>query len=100
LSYYLFRFIPDATSAFLVAATLRPETMYGQTNCWIHPDINYIAFSTVNEEIFICTERAAQNMSWQGFTKNEGSINIIMNLIGSVSNIYDDNFINYFLLIK
>ena len=29
---------------FLVAATLRPETMYGQTNCWLHPDITYIAF--------------------------------------------------------
>ena len=24
---------------YLVAATLRPETMYGQTNCWISPDI-------------------------------------------------------------
>ena len=23
----------------LIAATLRPETMYGQTNCWIHPDL-------------------------------------------------------------
>ena len=22
---------------FLLAATLRPETMYGQTNCWILP---------------------------------------------------------------
>lgn len=24
---------------FLMAATLRPETMYGQTNCWVQPDI-------------------------------------------------------------
>ena len=24
---------------YLVAATLRPETMYGQTNCFLHPDI-------------------------------------------------------------
>ena len=24
---------------YFVAATLRPETMYGQTNCWISPDI-------------------------------------------------------------
>lgn len=29
---------------FLVAATLRPETMYGQTNCWLHPTIDYIAW--------------------------------------------------------
>ncbi len=31
-------------TVYLVAATLRPETMYGQTNCWLHPDITYIAF--------------------------------------------------------
>ena len=29
---------------FLVAATLRPETMFGQTNCWISPTIDYIAY--------------------------------------------------------
>jgi leucyl-tRNA synthetase len=28
---------------FLVAATLRPETMYGQTNCWVRPDMAYSA---------------------------------------------------------
>lgn len=29
---------------FLVAATLRPETMYGQTNCFILPTGDYGAF--------------------------------------------------------
>ena len=29
---------------FFAAATLRPETMYGQTNCWILPDGEYGAF--------------------------------------------------------
>ena len=29
----------DKKQVFFVAATLRPETMYGQTNCWISPDI-------------------------------------------------------------
>lgn len=29
---------------FLLAATLRPETMYGQTNCWVLPDGLYGAF--------------------------------------------------------
>uniref|UniRef100_T1JCF2 leucine--tRNA ligase n=1 Tax=Strigamia maritima TaxID=126957 RepID=T1JCF2_STRMM len=53
--------------AFLVAATLRPETMYGQTNCWVHPDITYVAFETVTREIFISTKRAARNMEYQGF---------------------------------
>ena len=29
----------DNRNVYFVAATLRPETMYGQTNCWISPDI-------------------------------------------------------------
>eukprot|EP01133_Synstelium_polycarpum_P029469 gene29469-36109_t len=43
---------------FLVAATLRPETMYGQTNCFLHPDINYSVFyAGKNEnEIFVATQ--------------------------------------------
>ena len=52
---------------YLVAATLRPETMYGQTNCWIRPDMKYIAFKVCKEgeEIFVCTSRAAKNMAYQ-----------------------------------
>lgn len=65
-----------------MAATLRPETMYGQTNCWIRPDMKYIAFETVNGEIFISTERAARNMCYQGFTKVDGKYVISQKLIG------------------
>ncbi|KAG7204947.1 hypothetical protein KM043_005335 [Ampulex compressa] len=69
-------------SIYLVAATLRPETMYGQTNCWIHPDINYIACELANDDIYISTERAARNMSYQGFFKEEGKISIISKFKG------------------
>ena len=34
----LFR-VAKGAPVFLVAATLRPETMYGQTNCWLRPDM-------------------------------------------------------------
>lgn len=68
---------------FLVAATLRPETMYGQTNCWLHPDIKYIAFQTnKNNEVWICTRRAARNMSYQDFTAVTGEVKIIAELTG------------------
>lgn len=50
---------------FLVAATLRPETMYGQTNCWVGPDIEYGIFEHGNNELFVCTDRSARNMSYQ-----------------------------------
>lgn len=68
---------------FMVAATLRPETMYGQTNCWLHPDIKYIAFETTrNGEIWISTRRAARNMAYQGFTEKTGEVKVIAELTG------------------
>jgi len=69
---------------FLVAATLRPETMYGQTNCWVHPDLEYVAFKLNDESIFVCSERAAKNMSYQGFTAKNGEYEIITKLKGQV----------------
>ncbi len=70
------------TPVFLVAATLRPETMYGQTNCWVRPDMNYIAFKTKDGEVFISTKRAATNMAYQGFTKEFGKFEIVLNIKG------------------
>lgn len=66
----------------MVAATLRPETMYGQTNCWLHPDIKYIAFETVKKEMWICTLRSARNMSYQGFTDKNGEVKVLFELTG------------------
>ncbi len=70
------------TPVFLVAATLRPETMYGQTNCWVRPDMNYIGFKTKDGEVFICTRRAASNMAYQGFTDEFGKYEVVVNIKG------------------
>ncbi|XP_049302651.1 leucine--tRNA ligase, cytoplasmic [Bactrocera dorsalis] len=68
---------------YMVAATLRPETMYGQTNCWLHPDIKYIAWQVSRtNEVWISTRRAARNMSYQGFTAEEGKVVEIAELTG------------------
>ncbi|XP_055958771.1 leucine--tRNA ligase, cytoplasmic [Patella vulgata] len=67
---------------YLVAATLRPETMFGQTNCWVRPDMRYVAVDVVKDEVFVCTARSARNMSYQGFTKNNGQVDILVELIG------------------
>lgn len=74
-------------AVYLVAATLRPETMYGQTNCWLHPDIKYIGFKTsedIGGDVFICTRRAARNMSYQGFTPANGHLDVVIKLTGQV----------------
>lgn len=71
------------TGVYLAAATLRPETIYGQTNCWIHPDINYVAFKTLSNDILICTGRAACHMAYQEFTDVYGQYDILAEFIGS-----------------
>ncbi|KAL0126848.1 hypothetical protein PUN28_005306 [Cardiocondyla obscurior] len=67
---------------YLVAATLKPETMYGQTNCWIHPDLMYIAYHLACGDIYISTYRAARNISYQGLFKKEGEIDVIKQITG------------------
>lgn len=63
--------------------------MYGQTNCWVHPDLEYIAFKLNSESIFVCSERAALNMSYQGFTVKNGEYEIIAKLKGQVIMIFN-----------
>ncbi|XP_046652789.1 leucine--tRNA ligase, cytoplasmic-like [Daphnia pulicaria] len=69
-------------SIYLVAATLRPETMYGQTNCWLRPDMDYIVFETKSNEIFVCTYRAALNMSFQKMTADVGKVVVLATIKG------------------
>ena len=69
---------------YFVAATLRPETMYGQTNCWVRPDMKYVAIETKEGDVFVCTRRAARNMSYQGMTPSDGTLNVLAELIGQV----------------
>ena len=48
----------------LLCGTLRPETMIGQTNCWILPEGQYGVFNR-GEEFVVCSDRVARNMSFQ-----------------------------------
>ncbi|MES1913180.1 MAG: hypothetical protein MHM6MM_005395, partial [Cercozoa sp. M6MM] len=59
---------------FLVAGTLRPETMIGQTNVWALPRGDYVAVETVQDEIFITSMASARNMSWQGLLKGDKGV--------------------------
>ncbi|PRT55682.1 Leucine--tRNA ligase, cytoplasmic [Wickerhamiella sorbophila] len=62
----------SARKVYLVAATLRPETMYGQTCCFVSPKITYGLFDAGNNEYFITTERAFRNMAFQDLTPRRG----------------------------
>ncbi|XP_065833343.1 leucine--tRNA ligase, cytoplasmic-like isoform X1 [Oscarella lobularis] len=66
----------------LVAATLRPETMYGQTNCWVGPHLKYVAFKAKGDEVYVATERAALNMAYQGLTATENEVEVLLEFTG------------------
>ena len=55
----------EGKSVYLLAGTLRAETMCGQTNAWILPEGEYGVYEATGGEIWICGERAARNMSFQ-----------------------------------
>lgn len=59
----------EGKRVFLAAATLRPETMYGQTNAWVLPDGKYGAFEINDTDVFIVAHRAALNLAYQRFSK-------------------------------
>lgn len=50
--------------SFLVVGTLRPDTIYGQTNLWLHPDLTYVK-AKVNGEKWIISKPAADKLSYQ-----------------------------------
>ena len=58
--------VPQGMSIFLVAATLRPETMYGQTCCFVGRHITYGVYKINEDESFVMTDRAARNLAYQG----------------------------------
>jgi leucyl-tRNA synthetase len=60
--YILIKF--KINDAYLPAATFRPETIYGVTNMWIHPDATYVK-ANVNDEHWIISEIAANKLKEQ-----------------------------------
>ena len=73
----------EGRKVFLAAATLRPETMYGQTNAWVLPEGKYGAFEINDTDVFIITERAALNLAYQRFSKVPEKPTCLIQLTGN-----------------
>mmetsp|Transcript_53622 Transcript_53622/g.96356 ORF Transcript_53622/g.96356 Transcript_53622/m.96356 type:complete len:1288 (-) Transcript_53622:74-3937(-) len=69
-------------TVFLVAATLRPETMCGQTNCWILPEGKYGCFKASGDDVYVCSHRAARNMSFQDILMPWGKPECLLDVTG------------------
>ncbi|MCQ2070209.1 MAG: leucine--tRNA ligase [archaeon] len=62
--YTLLKFWCESKQFFLVAATLRPETVYGQVCFWARPDMDY-AIVSVNGEKWVVAPEAAEKLKLQ-----------------------------------
>ena len=71
-----------AGPVFLLAATLRPETMYGQTNAWALPEGDYGAFRAPGGAVYVMTARSALNLSWQDRLPPTGAPECLLPLKG------------------
>ncbi|KAI0387235.1 leucyl-tRNA synthetase [Hypomontagnella monticulosa] len=75
--------LPDNAKVYLVPATLRAETMYGQVACFVSPKITYGVYEAAPGEYYIITERAAKNMAHQEIFAQEGVIKKTTEIPGS-----------------
>ncbi len=60
--YVLMKYAFDG--GFLVTATLRPETLYGDTNLWVNPSTTYVK-AKVNDETWIISKSCAEKLAHQ-----------------------------------
>lgn len=67
---------------YLAPATLRPETMYGQTNCYVLPEGDYGAFE-FTDGVYIVSERAARGLAHQGYARDWGTTVCLARFKGS-----------------
>ncbi|KAI1329187.1 leucyl-tRNA synthetase [Xylariaceae sp. FL0255] len=78
--------IPADADVYFIPATLRPETMYGQTCCFVGPTVSYGIFRVPKEgakdEYYFCSDRAARNMAYQGIFP-WGKYHQVVELVGS-----------------
>ncbi|THW05095.1 leucyl-tRNA synthetase [Aureobasidium pullulans] len=75
--------LPENAKVYFVPATLRPETMYGQTSCFVGPKITYGVWKVSDDEYYFISERAARNMSFQGMFPKWGEFPKVADLQGS-----------------
>ena len=62
--FVLLKFRLAGQNIYLIAATLRPETVFGQTNLWINPESEYVKVK-VGDEIWIVSKECSEKLSYQ-----------------------------------
>ena len=76
------KLMAENKTIYIIAATLRPETMYGQTNCYILPKGDYGLYEMANGEIYVTSEHAILNMAYQEKTKEPKKAEALLKIKG------------------
>lgn len=63
LEFTVIKFLLD-DGVILPAATLRPETIFGVTNMWLNPEVNYVKIQ-MDDETWLVSEEAAHKIKFQ-----------------------------------
>lgn len=56
---------------------------YGQTNCFVGVALKYGLFAVNDNDVYLCTYRAARNMAFQGISIPRGEVNQIVEIEGA-----------------
>ena len=56
---------------------------------WPLLSTQYVAIQVATGEVFVCTRRAARNMSFQDFTAENGKVDVLLELSGQVGAEWD-----------
>lgn len=76
--------VPEGGNVYFVPATLRPETMYGQTHCFVGPSITYGIYEVEKgKEYYFISDRAARNMAFQSIFPTWGEFPKVVELQGA-----------------
>lgn len=73
----------SGSPAFLVSATLRPETVYGLSSCFVGPTIEYGLYKVKDGSYYLMTEHAARNMAYQEISAENGVIEKAASILGA-----------------
>jgi len=68
--YVILKLEFERPEQYIVVATLRPETIFGQTNVWLDYDIEYVKI-IVGNEIWIASKEFAEKLMYQKDVKIE-----------------------------
>ena len=73
----------EGKDVYLRVAAPRPETMYGQTNCFVLPEGEYGIYEMPGDWYLVCSERAMKNIAHQDLTHEFGQFKEEGRVMGS-----------------